>query len=489
MTLRQTALVAGRWTAISAGTRAALQLAQVMILARVLAPSDFGLMALAAASLTIVTLVSDLGLNRALIYFDQVGEEALASLYWTTVLAGFALSALLAASAPAQAMLFDQPALLPVLLAISPAVFISALGQQFCVLAEKNLQFRVLAQNEIAATSAGVAVGLVLAYLGFGVFALVASLLATSTIGSLLAIWRLADWRLPQRYLSFAGVRPYLTYGLYPVGENFTGTLNRQADIFIGGLIAGPTDLAFFSLPRDLCFRLGMLVNPIITRVGFPVMSQVRDDRESLKTVYKETVRFTASINLPVYMGLAFFAGDLVRVLYGPGWSEAADLLLSLALWGMMRSIVNPVGSLLHGIGRARLSFWWNIGLLVIYPPFLLLFAWLDGLQGLAHGLVILQFAIMVASWLLLVRPACGLSFAELLGAVAAPSVLAAASAALSSLATNSLHTPVARLAAGGCLMAGIYWLTSLRFNARWTSVIMDAAPFFRSRRTTRWLP
>src|SRR5690554_5341572 len=154
---------AGRWTVLSALIRSALTILQLTILARLLSPDDFGLMAITGSILAIVILFSDLGLSRAIIHFDNLTENTLSSLYWLNLLMGLVLSLLFAAAAPLMGGLFKLEGLTILLLSISPCFLLMAFGQQYCALAEKKLNFIVLSINETIAAICGFIAAIIIA--------------------------------------------------------------------------------------------------------------------------------------------------------------------------------------------------------------------------------------------------------------------------------------------------------------------------------------
>jgi O-antigen/teichoic acid export membrane protein len=472
VSLKQKTFSAGRWTATSGFVRMALQIVQTIILARLLLPADFGLMAIAGALLAVVSLFADLGLSRAIIHYENVSDDVLSSLYWLNVSMGLGLTLLFAALAPSLALLYHQPALSAALIVVSPVFVLSSVGLQFCVLAEKDLRFATLARNEIFSSFVGFAAAVVIALRGGGVYSLICGSLVTVSTGSLLAWWRLSDRYRPRLRLRVAETLPLLRYGAYLVAENVANTVLRQADVFIGGAIASPAALGMYSMPRDLSLRLATVVNPILMRVGFPVMSRLQGDVAALKSVYLQTLRMTASVNFPAYVALGFFAPEIVALLYGARWHEAGYYLRIFAAWGLVRSVGSPVGNLLYAVGRARRAFWWNLILLMIFPPLLWFGERSNGLSGLAWTMLGLQFLIFVPSWRYLVLPACGARIGEFMAAVLTPLLLAAIAGMAAYLVASNVHQDFLRLLTGcsvGCLL---YVALSLRFNKSWVSAM-----------------
>lgn len=474
MTLKQTAFSAGRWTATSTALSMSMQVLQTAILARLLLPEDFGLMAVAAGTLTVLALVADLGLSRALIHFDDIPRTALSSLYWLNIALALLLMILLVVAAPLLGMVYQSQPLAQLLQVASLVFPFTALGQQFRALAEKFLRFAELAWIEIVANLTGLCSAIVVALLGGGVYALVAGILARAAANSLLAWWRLSYGFRPSMHFRLSETRPYLHFGAYLVGDSFANTVTQQADVFIGGLVLGANAMGVYAVPRELSLKISTGVNPVITRVGFPIMSRVKHDCEQLRSIYLQTLRMTSSINFPIYVALGLFANEFVALLYGPKWHEAALYLRILAAWGLIRSAGNPIGSLLYAVGKARHAFWWNFSLLLVFPPLYWISVDGFGLTGLAAALVIIQLVMVLPAWRLLVKPCCGASVGEYLRQLIVPFWTAMAAGALAWLATIPLDHGVLRLAAG-CATGGTSYLAlSWFFNKRWATAMLE---------------
>jgi O-antigen/teichoic acid export membrane protein len=184
-------------------------------------------------------------------------------------------------------------------------------------------------------------------------------------------------------------------------------------------------------------------------------------------------LRLTASTNFPVYVGIGMFAEEFVELLYGPQWLAAVPFLRLFAAWGMIRSIANPVGSLLYAVGRTRRAFWWNMVLLLPTPGVLWLAADRFGLIGLAVCMVAIQLAMFVPTWRYLVKPCCGASFAEYSMQLSPPFACASIAGLAAWLAASSLHAGTLRLAVGGIVGAASYLALSWTFNRHWISTML----------------
>lgn len=473
MRLKERAFSAVRWTTAAAFARAGLQVVQVAVLARLLSPEDFGLMAMVGVILTFGAVFADLGLNSAYLQRAEVSPEQRSSLFWLNLLLSVSLMGLVMVSSPLLAGFFGDERLVPLLILASTTFVINALGQQVRVSAEKALAFRAVMQVEMVAALAGFVATVAGALAGLGVYALVLGGVLSTAVGTALA-WRFlaAGWR-PRRQLSLADVRPFLAFGGALVGDAIANQIHRSLDLFLGGRLLGASQLGLYSLPRDLVLRLQFMVNPIVTRVGFPLIAQVQSDIPRVRAIYLRTLNMTASTNAPLYVGLAFFAPELVQLLFGAQWAGSAELLRILALWGFLRSMVNPVGSLLVGMGRANLSLKWNMGLLIIIPPVLWVCASF-GPQGLAWGLLGLQIFLYVPAWRILVNPLCGAGLVEYSDATLRPLVLAILAIAPAYTVVALLDGSLIRLLIGTGIGTALYGFLSYWFNRGWVTAMKN---------------
>jgi O-antigen/teichoic acid export membrane protein len=468
VSLKKQTFTAIRWTTLAMVGRSVLQFAQMAILARMLAPADFGLMAMVVSVTAFMQVFTDLGVSTAIIHYQDVSQGQLSSLYWLNVTVGLILAVLLMAASPlVSGFLFHQPALQPILMIISVNFLFLAIGQQVRVMAEKALQFSVLAKVEISAALGGCATAVVWAWHTPTVYALVAGALVSGFLQTLL-LWLLASqgWR-PEFRFRAREIGHFLKFGGYIMGGDFVNSLNRQADILIGGRIFPAAILGSYSLPRNLSMNIAAVTNPIITRVGLPVMAKTQHDRTFLKSVYLKTIRMTASVNFPVYIALAVFSRDAVVIVFGKRWINSAHLLVFLAVFGMFRSCGNPAGSLVYAVGKADLAFRWNLALFFVIFPAL----WLAshfGISGLAAGQAVLMAGFVIPMWYFLIRPHCGARLGEYLLTLLSPLFAALFAVLAGYLAVLHLTTPLWRLGGAALVAMPVYLAVSWVVNRSW---------------------
>lgn len=467
MSLKQKAFSAVRWTTASTVARVLLQIGQTAVLARLLAPEDYGLMAVVLACASFATLLGDLGVNSAYIQRQLVTEDERSSLFWLNLMMGAGLALLLIVLSPILASFFGEERIASLMMLIATTFVVAALGQQVRASAEKALLFRPLMLVEISAAALGFGAAVGAAVLGWSVYSLVFGSIVTSFTSTALAwIFVAQGWR-PQLRFKMRDVRPYVAFGGSMVGASIVNQLTMSIDLLIGGRLLLASQLGLYSVPRSLVLQMQFMINPIVTRVGFPLIAKVQHDVPRVKEIYLKTVNLTASTNAPLYVGLAFFAPDVVNLLLGSGWDEAAEFLRVLALWGFVRSTANPVGSLLYGMGKAQRALAWNLVLLLMLPP-LLWWGSRYGARGLAWALLASAILLFSPGWYYLVRPLCRASFLEYSLAALKPLILALVSVAPAIYIVGDVDSSMLRLAVGLLVAAPLYVSLCLLWNRVW---------------------
>jgi lipopolysaccharide exporter len=481
VSFKRLAYSAVRATTLSYSLRFILQLLQIAILARLLRPAEFGLMAVAGSFLAVLSILTDFGISRTLLHFRDISDEARSSLFWINILLALGLGSLMLLASPLIATVYSEPIFIPILTLCALVFPLSALGQQLRVLSEKDLHFKTIAWIEIFSTFIGLILSVFMAIKGFGVYTLVGGLLVTAGCSSALIWIYLADGWRPALRLRLSEVQPYLRFGAYLAGEKVANALSAEADVFIGGVVVGPAALGPYAVSRNIALRLAnTVVNPVVTRVGLPVMAHVQHDQEKLRSIYLTMLRMVSSINFPIYILLSIFADEVVVLLYGPGWEQATDFLRVLAIWGLMRSIGNPVGSLIVAAGHARRAFWWNVTFLIFTPPLLFMSMSLGGLYGLTWSLLMVQILVFVLAWRVLVFPICGAGFAEYCIQLLPAFMISVFAGVLAMLSVQSIGGVLVKFCFGAAIYISTYLALSLFFNKPWVTAM---------RRLLKWQP
>jgi O-antigen/teichoic acid export membrane protein len=394
MSLKKRAVSGVVWTSTSTVITTGLQFVQLAVLARLLKPSDFGLMGMVMVVIGFAQAFADMGMSNAIIYRQETNSNQLSSLYWLNIFAGVIVFGILIALSPLIVKFYNEPRLSNLIVWAALIFLITPIGQQFQILLQKELQFERLAKVEVVGATLGVVVSSITAWKGQGVFALIwGQLVNTTCQATLLASLGWATWRPTLRF-RLDDLNGYLNFGMYQMGERSINYFSRNMDKLLIGKLLGSETLGFYNLAYQLMIRPLSLLNPIITRVAFPVFSSLQNDDIKLKSGYLKVIKAIAFLNIPIYVGMFAVAQPLIVLLLGSEWIPAISVFKILVWLGIFYSLANPVGSLLLAKGRADLGFWFNTFVVLVYAIAIYIGCrW--GIQGVALFLVLSQIVIL----------------------------------------------------------------------------------------------
>lgn len=408
MSLREQTVSGVKWNAVSMIVVTGLQFARLIVLARLLTPSDFGLMGMIIVVVGFAQAFADMGISNAIIYRQDTTKRELSSLYWINIFAGVAVFGIVYAANPLIAIFFKEPRLKKLIYVAALTFIITPFGQQFQMLLQKELRFNRLAKIEIVGAFVNTATAILFALLGVGVFSIIFGQLAGAFAKVLLlVIYGLQDWR-PELSFSGLGLKGYINFGLYQMGDRTINYFNTKIDHLLIGRMLGAESLGYYTMASNLIIKPYSIINPVITRVAFPVFSKVQNERERLKSGYLKVVQLLSMINFPIVIGLAAVSNIAVPVVFGGEWVPSVVLIQILAVVGLLRSINNPVGSLLLAKGRADLGFKWNLSLLITQVLGLYIGAKYGGTVGVASAYAILLFIYSSVGYFVLIKPMLG---------------------------------------------------------------------------------
>jgi PST family polysaccharide transporter len=362
--LRKRTVKGVSWTIASQVSRLLITLTVTAILARLLSPKDFGLMAMVAVFANFFAMFNEMGLASAIIQKPQVTEEDLSSAFWVNLLEGVAVTLIFLVLAPVIASFYSQSALKPIVMVVSMTFTISSLGVIQLALFSRRMDFRTLAIMEVTAAVAGGGVAVALAATGFGVWSIVAlSLVQCFVLAVLLFI--ISSWK-PKLLVKWQPVKGLLKYGLPLMGFSFVNYFNRNLDNLLIGKYLGSRQLGYYDVAyRSILFPLSN-VSAVIGRVMFPALSHMEEDKARIRSAYTMANRYIAVITFPLMAGLAVLAPQLVRVALGPKWARAIFLIQILAAVGALQSVGTTTGWLYLSQARTGIMFLWGLASVVI---------------------------------------------------------------------------------------------------------------------------
>jgi O-antigen/teichoic acid export membrane protein len=338
------------WAYGSVAAGQALVLVSTAILARILTPADFGLVALALVFIALLDTISDLGLSPGVVISKpEELEERADTAFVLTVGIGAALSALTALVAIAMGPLFDEPELTPLLSVLGLNFLLRSLGATHYALAQKRMDFRSRTAAEVTGVLVRGLAGIALALAGAGAWSLVAGYLA-GTIATSAAMWVLLQWR-PSLRVTRAQIPRMLRFGGTLTGVDILAGVIAQVDYFFVGRVLGTQALGLytigFRLPELIVINLAL----VASRVLFPAFAAV--DRELLGRAFLRAFRYTALIAMPAAVALFVLAEPVVLAVFGDQWHGSVDPMRILTLYALAVTLGIPAGTAYKATGNA----------------------------------------------------------------------------------------------------------------------------------------
>jgi len=357
--LRQRAVKAAAATVTARIANYAVQMIGTLVLARLLAPSDFGLLAMVMVIAAILVEFGLLRLTEATIQRDDITHQQVSMLFWLNVFLCFGVCLLLLLSAPWFSWFYNEPRLTFVTMAIAPAFLLTGLSCQHLALLQRRMEFQKFAANEISANVISVGVGITLALQGWGIWALVVKQL-TASASLALGAWALCSWRpgLPSRN---SNIGPMVRFGLNSFGNYSMNYLCRSLDKALIGWSCGPQSLGYYDRAYHLfVMPINQLTYPL-TNVAVATLSRLRTDPPKFHRYYLDALSLLAFVGMPL-SGCLFLVGkDLVLLLLGSQW-EATGRVFMLLSPGIGIMLVYGTHGWLHlSLGRADLWFRWGV--------------------------------------------------------------------------------------------------------------------------------
>ena len=369
MNTKKAAINGGKWITIATVIGTVLQFGQMVVLARLLTPGDFGLVALSNLILSFFQLFTNLGFSNSIIYKQESDRSVLSTLYLMNIVLGLLIFGLIQVATPAIVDFKNEPRLERVLHLSSYYFLIVYFGQIYLFLMEKELQFRTIALIEIAGTLVGTLTTLVMAFSGYHELSLVAGQLVTQAVKTPLLILLGRSLFKPALRFAFNKVGEHLRFGIFNLGDGVLGYIQSNYDNLFIGFVLGNDMLGLYTLAYQLAIFPITKLNPIILQVAYPVLAKMQNDNEELKRLYLKILDILSYCNFPLLVGLFLTADSVVPLLYGPGWEGTVGLIQIFVFIGMMMSLNHPLFTLAFTKGKPNLLFYLNVVTLIVKIP------------------------------------------------------------------------------------------------------------------------
>ena len=347
-----TAVRSGLWSFLERSSRHWINLAVMIVLARLLGPAAFGTVAIASAYIVITEVMVRGGLPEYVIKHQASDERIWTTIFWAnTVLAVIVIGFTWLIATPA-AWLFEVPELEAVLRALSLMLLVRALGATHEALIIRTFGFKALALRTLIASLVGGAVGIAMALSGFGVWSLVGERLG-NCLSQTVLVWLAARWR-PKIDFSWP-----LFLRIWPFGRPLTisrvlAALDNYGQDFVIGTVIGPQGVGFYRIAMQLQTVIIQLSIVPLTKVALPSFARLQDEPARLADAYVQAAHLASLTALPLFFGAAVVAPDILILVFGNQWQPTVLVVQILCLAAPLHAVLYFYEPALIGVGRTR---------------------------------------------------------------------------------------------------------------------------------------
>lgn len=342
------------WSFFSQFSTYGMQFIIGIVMARLLSPSDYGITALPAVFMSLATVFIESGFNSALVRKQNLNENDMTTAFLYSIAVGILCYILLFFTSPLIARFYDTPVLVPLIRVTALSFLWAPLNTPQNVILQRSLNFKTPARIAIVKNIASGIVGISAAYLGYGLWALVAAGLTSSFLG-FVQTWLAVKWAPKERW-SRESFMYLWGFGNKLVATNLINTIYANIGPVILGKFGGTVDLGYYNRAKNYAAMPSSNVTGILTTVTFPVLSKLQNDNKALEINYRRMIKVSAYIVFPIMMMLAALAKPLVITMITAKWESCIILLQILCFVFMWQPIQILNLNVLQVKGRTDLS-------------------------------------------------------------------------------------------------------------------------------------
>lgn len=324
-----------------------------IVLARLLLPSDYGAVALVMVFITIADVFVNSGLGNALIQKIDVDNIDFSSVFYINIMMGLILYLILFLIAPLVAKFYDMPVLQPGLRVLAIRIPIASINSVQQAYVSRNMLFKRFFWSTLFGTLVSGIVGIILAYHGFGVWALIIQYLTNTCIDTIV-LWFTVKWR-PQLVYSWERAKKLISYGWKLLVSGLLDTGYRQLRSIIIGKLYTSSDLAYYNQGDKYPSLVVTNINTAIGSVLFPAMAQYQNDREKVKQMTRRVIQVSSYVMWPLMIGLGVISESMVRVVLTDKWLPCVPYLrifcFTYGLWPIHTANLQAI----NAMGRSDL--------------------------------------------------------------------------------------------------------------------------------------
>jgi teichuronic acid exporter len=326
-----------------------------IILARLLTPHEFGMVALALVVRNFLSVFIDQGFTESIVQTPELGRRYADTAFWTAIATGSLLALVTIGLAPVIAReVLGDASVAPLLQVLAVSLMLTAMSSTQSALLQRDLAFRELAIRRVMAQLVAGVAAVVAAFLGAGAWSIVIQTILQGAIGAAI-LWRYSDWR-PALQFHLATFRSLSVFGISMVGIDILIVVQQQADNFLVGRSLGVAALGIYALAFRFYFVVVDVTMSSMSSVALSTFARIQRDLAATRRVFFSATRLTTLVALPIFAGMTVVAPEMISVLVGDRWDAAAPVLRALCPSGLILCLTYLDRSLIVALGRPRLA-------------------------------------------------------------------------------------------------------------------------------------
>jgi len=374
------------WSFLERIGQQGIQFVIAIVLARLLLPEQFGLIAMLTIFMAIAQSFIDSGFGLALIQKQDADHLDECSIFFFNILVGFLVAGALFFLAPWIAAFYKIPLLTPLARVLSLNLIINAFGVVHTSLLTKRIDFKAQMKVSVIATVLSGSIGVAMAYRGYGVWSLVAQSIGSNLFRTTL-LWLFLPWR-PSWIFSPASLRSMFSFGSKLLFSGLLDTIYTNLYLVVIGRVFSATDLGYYTRAEQTQQLPVSNLSSTVGRVTFPVFSSMQDDKIRLKRSIRKALSTLAMVNFPLMIGLAVVAKPLVLVLLTDKWLPCVPYLQLLCVVGMLYPLHAINLNVLMAQGRSDLFFRLDIYKKAMITAVIFI-TWRWGIRAMIYGQIV----------------------------------------------------------------------------------------------------
>ena len=326
-----------------------------IFLARLLSPEEFGLIGMALVFISISQVFIDVGFSSALIQNKDNTNLTYSSVFYLNFFAGIVLTAVFYFAAPYIGAFYENPQITELVRWLSLIFVFNSLNLVQQAILQKKLNFKVLTLRMVIASAVGGVLGVIFAFQGFGVYALVVQQISTAILSTIL-LWSTSGWK-PDLKFSMAEVKKLTGFSTFVFFDRFVSTIFQRLDVLLIGKIFSPATLGFYTRAVSLKDQVTNYSSSSLTKVFYPVLSGLQDDQKEYSRIYFKVLSVISFISFGLTGALYILGAELIILLFGAKWHPSIAIFQVLILAVCNRPLNSMMVNAFLSKGKSKENF------------------------------------------------------------------------------------------------------------------------------------